>query len=176
MRSDYFVTASIVQGLLVHEIRQAPSEMQQWKLLSPHTLIWHGASNDIGWYFTAGELKRIEGSYNQNNNTWKKKTTSIAIRTIAQGSFESKIQERGGKQYVTSIQVHMIYNPFVFFDRTPSSLKLPQIGPSSPKLPSSLKLRRTNRRTDRMNRKIAEAQQEITLLVALRNGVQYATW
>lgn len=166
MRSDHFVTASIVQGLLVHEIRQAPSEMQQWKLLSPHALIWHGVDNDIGWYFTASELKRVEGSYNQNNNTWKKKTTSIAVRTIEQGSFESKIQERGDKSYVTSIQVHMIYNPFVFFDKTLSPLKLP----------SSLKLRRTSRRTGRMNRKIAEAQQEITLLVALRNGVRYATW
>jgi len=165
MRSDYFVTASIVQGLLVHEIRQAPSEIQQWKLLSPNTLIWHGSDNDIGWYFTEGELKRVEGSYNQNNNTWEKKTTSIAVRTVAQGSFESKIQKRGGKQYVTSIQVHMIYNPFVFFDKPPSS----------PKLPSSLKLRRTSRRTGRTNIEIAEAQQEITLLVALRNGVRYAT-
>ena len=73
-------------------VRDVHAGVDNWKLITPHELIWQVNDYDIGWSFTDNYLKRTTGLY---NGGWKDKTTSIVAAGIAQATFTAeKAQNR----------------------------------------------------------------------------------
>jgi hypothetical protein len=73
-------------------VRDVHAGIHNWKLITPHELIWQTSDGDIGWFFADNYLKRNAGLYNKG---WKNKTTSIVAAGIAQATFVTeKAQDR----------------------------------------------------------------------------------
>jgi len=70
----------IASDLFVRDIHA----IRNWKLMTPHELIWQTEGFDIGWSCADNYLKRSTGLY---NGTWKNKTTSIVAAGVAEVTF-----------------------------------------------------------------------------------------
>ncbi|HLC06905.1 MAG TPA: hypothetical protein VJJ26_01830 [Candidatus Babeliales bacterium] len=78
------IALHIASDLFVRDIRTKRGCKYDWKLITPHELIWHQDDHDIGWCFSGNRLNRKEGIYDKG---WKKSTASIIAHGIAQAVF-----------------------------------------------------------------------------------------
>lgn len=78
------IALHIASDLFVRDIRMIKGNECEWKLITPHELVWQAKDGDIGWGFVDNRLERKEGMYNQG---WKSKKTSVVAANIAQVAF-----------------------------------------------------------------------------------------
>lgn len=82
MRTSQSIMAlHVASDLFVRDIRAG---VDNWKVITPHELVWHTGDYDIGWCCAGKYVKRNVGIYNEG---WKKKTTSIVAAGIIEGVF-----------------------------------------------------------------------------------------
>jgi type II secretory pathway component PulJ len=91
----------IATDLFVRDIRSMRTADYQWKITTPHELIWEQNGRDIGWCFCDNRLERREGLYNKG---WKNSTLS----TIARG-IESTFSH--DKRFDSIVGIELILKP-----------------------------------------------------------------
>jgi 1,2-phenylacetyl-CoA epoxidase PaaB subunit len=80
-KSQSIMALHIASDIFVRDIHAG---VDQWKLVTPHELIWQSENRDIGWSFSDFYLKRTTGLYGVG---WKNKTTSIVASGVAKATF-----------------------------------------------------------------------------------------
>lgn len=84
------IALHIATDLFVRDIRALDSAKTIWKYTSPHEIVWHEESHDIGWNFKNNCLERKEGVYHQG---WIKQNTSMVATGINQAHFKYEKKE-----------------------------------------------------------------------------------
>lgn len=93
--SDLDIYSSL--DLFIRDAMNCPRNAVNWKKITPTQIIWHRASEDIGWNWHDGALYRITGEY--NGTTWINKFQSLVSNTTERIHF-SVIQN---KNEITSV-------------------------------------------------------------------------
>ncbi len=93
--------------VLMRDIHCAPQNIKWWKKITSTELIWKTEKSDIGWSFDGNTIKRSEGIYNAQRNTWKKRTTSIVARNISTLTF---LLRKQSKKNVSAVSCTMVFN------------------------------------------------------------------
>ncbi len=89
------INAYMAHDIFMRDARMSPTRESAWKKITLTELIWHTKDHDIGWIFEHNTLIRIEGQYNRQRQTWRKKTRSIVAQHIASVTFN--VEKRGNK-------------------------------------------------------------------------------
>jgi hypothetical protein len=80
-KSQSIMALHIASDLFVRDVHAG---VYNWKLITPHELVWQSKESDIGWSFADPYLKRTTGVY---DGVWKNTTTSIVAAGVAQVTF-----------------------------------------------------------------------------------------
>jgi hypothetical protein len=73
-------------------VRDIHAGIHNWKVITPHELIWQANESDIGWSCDNNYVKRTTGLY---NGTWENKVTSIVAAGVAEVTFTpEKVRDR----------------------------------------------------------------------------------
>lgn len=83
-KTQSIIALHIASDLFVKDVHAMKNSFYDWKLMTPHELIWHNDKHDIGWCFSNNSLERKEGVYNKK---WTNKTTSIVATGIEKLTF-----------------------------------------------------------------------------------------
>lgn len=75
---------AMAHDTLLQDIRSAPAQRVQWKLIEPECIIWRTGSVDRGWQREQNQLVRREGRYHAKKGIWSSCTKNMVAHSIHQ--------------------------------------------------------------------------------------------
>jgi hypothetical protein len=87
---DAYVMAQLyaTEQLMHRELEKVPIEQSKWCCWRDDEIIWQQGDKEVGWSFENNALVRKEGTYNNEQQQWRRKKTIIGVKYIQDGHFK----------------------------------------------------------------------------------------